>query len=97
MTEPFPLPIGTVVTLEGTDRPVMIYGRSQMAGDGDVPFDYIGCFYPGGHNDGNNTIYFQHCKINAILHKGFVSEEETELSERLAEERQGALDEVDSK
>ncbi|MCK6259056.1 DUF4176 domain-containing protein [Fictibacillus sp. KIGAM418] len=85
MTENFPLPIGSVITLENTDRPVMIYGRLQSAGEGEVLFDYIGCFYPGGQIDGNNTIYFQHHKINSLLHKGYVSEEEEELHKKLAE------------
>ncbi|SDN10527.1 hypothetical protein SAMN04488137_3554 [Fictibacillus solisalsi] len=87
MTEKFPLPIGTVVTLEGSDRPVMIYGRMPIAGD-EVLFDYIGCSYPTGHSNSNNNIYFQHCKIQSILHKGYISEEEEDLSIKLEVERE---------
>ncbi|KSU82006.1 DUF4176 domain-containing protein [Fictibacillus enclensis] len=87
MTEKFPLPIGTVVTLEGSDRPVMIYGRMSIAAD-EVLFDYIGCSYPIGHSNSNNNVYFQHCKIQSILHKGYISDEEEDLSIKLEVERE---------
>ena len=42
-------PIGTVVTLKGGNRPIMIYGRKQIQEQTGKEWDYVACLYPEGN------------------------------------------------
>lgn len=52
-------PIGTVVTLAGGDRPLMIYGRRQKQQTTCIEWDYVACLYPEGNLDEENTVSFK--------------------------------------
>lgn len=73
------LPIGTVVILEGGNRPLMIYGRKQIQESSNLIWDYVACLYPEGNIGEDYNIFFQQEEIAEILHLGY----ESELDERM--------------
>ena len=77
------LPIGSVVTLAGGSKPVMIYGRLQMQEGSEEIWDYVGCLYPEGNLGDDYTVFFQHEQIGQIWFVGYDSEEERQLQAQL--------------
>ena len=67
-------PIGTVVILEGGNRPLMIYGRKQIQATTGQEWDYVGCLYPEGNLGDEYTVFFQQEEIAQVLHAGWMSE-----------------------
>lgn len=52
------LPIGSVVTLEGAEKKLMIVGESLVQEDDDTIYDYIGVPFPEGYIDSENMFLF---------------------------------------
>ena len=94
-------PIGTVVLLEGGDRPLMIYGRKQIQESSDLIWDYVACLYPEGNLGEDYNIFFQDEEIDAVLFEGWSSEMDETMqkfineSERDEEEDLEVLDLLD--
>ncbi len=76
-------PIGTVVTLAGGNRPLMIYGRKQIQQTTGTTWDYVACFYPEGNLDDDRTVFFQDDEIENVLFTGYESELEVRMQDVL--------------
>ncbi|MGG2066303.1 DUF4176 domain-containing protein [Bacillus sp. S14(2024)] len=78
------LPIGSVVKLEGIEPIIMIIVR--MIGSADKrDFDYVGVPYLVGYLGDEKVLCFNHDKIIEELHRGYMTESELTLREKLVE------------
>ncbi|MGF9938257.1 DUF4176 domain-containing protein [Bacillus anthracis] len=78
------LPIGTVVMLEEIEQFVMIIGRMVVSAD-KRDFDYVGVPYPVGYLGDEKVLCFNHDKIVEEMHRGYMTESELVLREKLVE------------
>ena len=74
------LPIGSVVTLKGGEKKVMIIGICQfqaVAGE-EKPriWDYVGCPFPEGYLGPDKTYLFNNEQIDKIYAVGYQDEEQ---------------------
>lgn len=76
-------PIGTVVTLKGGNRPLMIYGRKQVQSTNNVIWDYVACLYPEGNLGEDYNIFFQQEEIGKVNFLGYQAKEEHKMQELL--------------
>lgn len=65
------LPIGSVVTLQGTAKKVMIIGILQMQPDTGRLYDYLGVPYPEGFVSAKKNLVFNHELINDVVFTGY--------------------------
>ena len=88
------LPIGSVVMLNGGKKEVMITSYcifpidSEIKDGKQVPaerkmYEYGGCIYPEGILDSNVSCAFNHDQIAEILHVGYETEKQKQLSQIL--------------
>lgn len=88
------LPIGTVVLLNGGKKEVMItsyciFPTNMEIKDGKrvkaerKMYEYGGCIYPEGILDSNVSCAFNHNQIAKVLHLGYESDQQKELSKIL--------------
>ncbi|HFJ9438885.1 MULTISPECIES: DUF4176 domain-containing protein [Bacillus] len=77
-------PIGTVVKLEEVEPIIMIIGRMVVSAD-KRDFDYIGVPYPVGYLGEEKVLCFNHDKIVEEMHRGYMTESELVLREKLVE------------
>ena len=79
------LPIGTVVTLKGATKRVMISGFCALDNSNkDKIWDYSGCMYPEGFINSNQICLFDHDQIEKIYHIGLSNDaEEKEFKDNL--------------
>ncbi|HDR7632985.1 MULTISPECIES: DUF4176 domain-containing protein [Bacillus] len=75
-------PIGTVVKLEEVEPIIMIIGRMVVSAD-KRDFDYIGVPYPVGYLGEEKVLCFNHDKIVEEMHRGYMTESELVLREKL--------------
>lgn len=78
------LPIGTVVKLEEVEPIIMIIGRMVVSAD-KRDFDYVGVPYPIGYLGDEKVLCFNHDKIVEEMHRGYMTESELVLREKLIE------------
>ena len=84
------LPIGTVALIKGIVQPVMIYGRMQQQVDQEEKvWEYVACPYPQGHISDETNVFFNHDQIQQVIFKGFESEGEKIMKEKLLSLKQG--------
>ena len=86
------LPIGSVVSLYGGEKRLMILGyvKYLRGDDSGKVYDYCGCTYPEGYVGSEATAVFNHEDIEHIYALGFQDEvhfEFREKLERILEER----------
>ena len=80
------LPIGSVVSLYGADKRLMILGYVKyLKGNNEKVYDYCGCTYPEGYLDSESTAVFDHDDIEHIYALGFQDEVQFHFRERLSE------------
>ena len=77
-------PIGTVVKLEEVEPIIMIIGRMIVSAD-KRDFDYVGVPYPVGYLGDEKVLCFNHDKIVEEMHRGYMTESELVLREKLVE------------
>ncbi|MGR6008306.1 hypothetical protein COL05_21995 [Bacillus sp. AFS059628] len=77
-------PIGSVVKLKDLNQPVMIIGRMVISAD-KRDFDYVGVLYPVGYLGDEKVLCFNHDKIVEEMHRGYMTESELVLREKLVE------------
>ena len=66
------LPIGSVCTLKGKNKKIMITGYYSIEFTGNIKiYDYIGCLYPEGLLGSDHGISFNHSEIENIDFIGF--------------------------
>ena len=70
------LPLGSVVSVHGYDKRVMIYGRLQVNLSNGKRYDYLACDYPLGVVDTMNGILFDNEAIEKLYYVGFQDVEE---------------------
>lgn len=78
------LPIGTVLTLNGGTKRVMIIGYCPMAGENQV-FDYSACTFPEGVITTDKTLAFNHDQIKEINFMGLEDAEYQEFDGKIKE------------
>lgn len=79
------LPVGSVVSLYGGEKRLMILGYVKyLKGDesGKI-YDYCGCTYPEGYVGSEATAVFDHDDIEHIYALGFQDEVQFEFREKL--------------
>ncbi len=80
------LPIGSVVTLKGAEKRIMIIGFCAISNDQpNITFDYSACLYPEGLLSSEETYLFNHKEIENVDFIGFKTDEETEFKKSLEE------------
>lgn len=78
------LPIGSVVSLYGAEKRLMILGYLKyLKGDDTRVYDYCGCTFPEGYLDSESTAVFDHRDIEHIYALGFQDEVQFGFRERL--------------
>lgn len=60
------LPIGSVVTLEGGTKKLMIYGRLQRKEEGEKVWDYLACPWPEGNLDPDHSYLFDAIDVERV-------------------------------
>ena len=68
------LPIGSVVTLKGATKSLMIIGTHQIDEEGQK-YDYISCIYPEGYIDSETFFLFSHEDIVDVKFVGYINAE----------------------
>jgi len=74
------LPLGSVVLLRNSTKPLMIFGRLLDGVDG-ATHDYVACTYPEGFYDEDEVYVFAHEAVTGLLHRGFVDDEEKAIQQ----------------
>ena len=79
------LPIGSVVSLYGGEKRLMILGyvKYLRGDDSGKVYDYCGCTYPEGYVGSEATAVFNHDDIEHIYALGFQDEVQFEFREKL--------------
>lgn len=80
------LPLGSVVSLEGNEKKMMVTGRALVV-EGETGreyYDYAFCLYPEGML-GDAVIYSNHENIEKVHAQGFADYEEIEAITRIKE------------
>lgn len=70
------LPLGSIVTLKGGTKKIMIIGRIQKAALDDTVYDYCACYYPEGFLSSDEMFLFQQTDIERIYFVGLQEQEE---------------------
>ena len=75
------LPIGTVVILQKSERPLMIIGFNPITEKDDekIEFDYTGCLFPEGVVSQDEAYLFNHDMIEDIIFVGCENEDSKEF------------------
>ena len=68
-------PAGSVVSLEGAQKKLMIVGISVFSEDENTTYDYIGVPYPEGFISSELMFLFNHADIAQVHFLGFVDAE----------------------
>lgn len=78
------LPIGSVVSLYGAEKRLMILGYLKyLKGDDTRVYDYCGCTFPEGYLDSESTAVFNHEDIEHIYALGFQDKVQFDFRSRL--------------
>lgn len=87
------LPIGTIVSLKGSERRVMIMGIAQKErGSEDKIWDYSACLFPEGYLGADQVYLFDNEQIDMVYAIGYQDKEQSEFkkkAEMLLEELKG--------
>lgn len=69
------LPVGSVITLKGATKKLLIVGITMQREDDDKIYDYIGVPYPEGYIDSETMFLFYHKDIELVNFIGYVDAE----------------------
>lgn len=78
------IPLGSIVTLKGGSKKIMIIGRYQKAKDSQKDYDYAAVYYPEGMIDNQQFFLFQHQDIETIYFVGYQDLEEVDFLNKVA-------------
>lgn len=70
------LPLGSIVTLKGGTKKIMVCGRIQEEKKSGKLFDYSACYYPEGILDPTELFLFQHEDVDTIYFVGMQEADE---------------------
>lgn len=79
------LPLGTIITLQGSDAKLMITGRLQRHSTTGQVYDYCACLWPQGYLDASSNYLFDHDQVDRLFYIGMQDEEEFNFRFRLEE------------
>jgi hypothetical protein len=94
MQAPEFLPLGTVCSLTGNPKTIMIIARGLVfndEGNGPRYYDYGGCLYPEGML-GHSGIYFNHEAIDEVVSQGYSDANDAKYVKALV----GGVEELDA-
>ncbi|WP_281714057.1 DUF4176 domain-containing protein [Allobaculum stercoricanis] len=80
------LPLGTIVTLKGGSKRVMIVGRLQQETNNQMIYDYSAVCWPEGMIDSKQVYLFNHEDLAMIWFIGYQDQEEFEVRASLERE-----------
>ncbi|MGM9961248.1 MAG: DUF4176 domain-containing protein [Allobaculum sp.] len=80
------LPLGTIVTLKGGTKRIMIVGRVQQEAVSQQIYDYSAVCWPEGMIDSKQVYLFNHEDLAMIWFIGFQDQEEFEVRANLEHE-----------
>lgn len=79
------LPIGTIVSLKGGTKKVMIFGVKQLHSDEeDMEYDYIAVLYPEGNCGIEFQYLFNQDQIDQVYFRGYEDSERNTFIENLS-------------
>lgn len=81
------LPLGSVVTLKGNAKAMMVVARALVVNEeqgGQAYYDYGLCLYPEGLI-GDAVVYSNHDCVDDVIFQGFRDEEDAKLMATIAE------------
>jgi hypothetical protein len=81
----FILPIGSVVSLKGVDRRIMVAGVRQVDAETGMIYDYCGCVYPEGLQNSHELVLFNQKHIDSLFCLGFRDDEGLRFTQKLLE------------
>jgi len=67
----FALPIGSVISLHGFERRVMVAGVRQVEAETGKTWDYCGCLYPEGVINSRELVLFDQKHVDSLYFLGF--------------------------
>ena len=71
------LPIGSVVLLKESTKKLMVIGFFQIRPDQEKRvYDYCGCLYPEGYQDGDHIYLFDEDMIDKVYSVGYIDDEQ---------------------
>ena len=81
------LPVGSVVSLYGGEKRLMILGYMKYLRDDESGkvYDYCGCTYPEGFISPDKTAVFDHEQIAQIYALGYQNDEQIAFRQRLGQ------------
>ena len=77
------LPLGSIVSVKGSKRKLMITGFYITPKNENKMHDYLGCIWPEGILDTSKSIVFNNDRISILHAKGYTNEEEQKFKEKL--------------
>lgn len=77
------LPIGTLVTIEHVDYPLLIIGHEYFVKHENRNFNYLGLIYPIGLLPDSDFVFFDFEQIEQIVQLGYMHEDHVLLSDML--------------
>lgn len=78
-------PIGTVVTLKGGGKRIMIIGIKQINSETNTEYDYIAVPYPEGNIGGDKYVLFNQSDIDELFFIGYNDIERQNFLDKLEE------------
>ncbi|WP_252216969.1 DUF4176 domain-containing protein [Clostridium sp. CMCC3677] len=84
------LPLGSIITVEGSNKTLMIMGRvaSIKGKDSNIVYDYAGCIYPEGNINIDTNYAFNREDISKVYFKGYEDEKEIKYNKQLIKNRE---------
>lgn len=81
----FVLPIGSVVSVFGMEKRVMVAGVRQVEADTGEVWDYCGCIYPEGIINSRELVLFNGAHVKSLYFLGFRDGEGLRFTRKLLE------------
>lgn len=69
------LPFGSIVSLKGSNKKLLIIGVNQKPVNQDKLYDYCACLHPYGYLNSTDIFLFNKDKIEKIYFRGYEDEE----------------------
>lgn len=79
------LPLGSIITFEGSNKKLMIIGRveSLEGGDSNKIYDYAACIYPEGNISSDTNYLFNGDTIEKVYFRGYEDNQEIEYRKQI--------------
>ena len=81
------LPIGSVITLKGIDKHLVIIGVYQASDQSEEVYDYTAVPYPEGYLDDEHIYAFMHSDITDVLSLGYFDAERQMMVAQMIEDQ----------